>query len=225
MDLAKHSIAIFHCADDYSEPQQVEDLSKGLVFSFHLIVDTVKMLGPPLYIRFNAASPQGFIECHHDSIKITFALAALLGHHVYQTVILRRIKVAKREIFQFPFNFPHSQSMCQGCVDIKGFLRDSPLAILGQIFQRVHIVHAIRQLNQDDAEVFGHRQKHLAQILCLPLFTCLKINFTELCDPINQHGDLGTELGLYFGNQDIRIFNHIMQDRGAQSGQVHFHLS
>ena len=42
-------------------------------------------------------------------------------------------------------------------------------ALLGQVLQRAHVVQAVGELDQDDADVVDHGQEHLAEVLGLAL--------------------------------------------------------
>ena len=59
--------------------------------------------------------------------------------------------------------------MGDGRVDVPRFLRDADPPVFRQVMQRAHVVQAVGELDQDDADVVDHRQQHLAEALRLPL--------------------------------------------------------
>ena len=63
----------------------------------------------------------------------------------------------------------------------------------GMCSQRPHVVQAVGQLDQDDADVAGHRQQHLAEVLRLALLAGVPGDLTQLGHPLDQHLDLAAE--------------------------------
>ena len=61
------------------------------------------------------------------------------------------------------------------------------------MFQRPHVVQAVGQFDQDDADVIDHGQHHLAQVFCLLLFAGGEIDFADLGNALDDVGDLLAE--------------------------------
>ncbi len=64
--------------------------------------------------------------------------------------------------------------------------------------QGAHVVKAVGQLDQDDANVLRHRQQHLAKILGLSIFARLELDLIELGYSVDHVGD-----GLAEGRLDL----------------------
>ena len=67
------------------------------------------------------------------------------------------------------------------------------LAIGRQVFERAHVVQAVGQFDEDDANVVDHGQHHLAQVFCLLLFAGGEINFADLGYALDDMRDLLAE--------------------------------
>ena len=61
------------------------------------------------------------------------------------------------------------------------------------MLERPHVVDAVGELDQDDADVARHRQQHLAEVLRLPLLARRPGDLAELGDALDQELDLGAE--------------------------------
>ena len=86
-------------------------------------------------------------------------------------------------------------------------------------------MQAIRELDEDDANIFRHRQGHFLEVLGLPELNRVKLHVGQLADTIDQLRNLCTELGTNVFLVDACILDHIMQQRGHQALRVHTHAS
>ena len=85
-------------------------------------------------------------------------------------VVRVRLEVAKRQVLQLAADFSHPEPVRDGRIDFEGLLRDALLALALRYAERTHVVQAVRQLDDDDADVVDHRQQHLAEALGLAVF-------------------------------------------------------
>ena len=69
-------------------------------------------------------------------------------------------------------------------IDLDRLLRERRLPLGRQRTDGSHIVQSICQLDDDDSNVVGHREQHLAQTLRLPVFPVGQTDLAQLCDPI-----------------------------------------
>ena len=92
------------------------------------------------------------------------------------------------------------------------------------MFQRAHIVQAVGQLNQDDADIVDHREDHLAQVLGLLLFPAGEVNGTDLGDSLDDVCYLFAELFADIHDRDRSIFHRIVKQSGNDGHGVHFHF-
>ena len=57
--------------------------------------------------------------------------------------------------------------------------------------ERLHVVQAIRQFHEDDADVLDHREHHLAERFRLRFGAAAELDLVELADAINQRRNFG----------------------------------
>ena len=77
------------------------------------------------------------------------------------------LQVLEREVLQFAADFAHSEAVRDGRVDLDGLARDALAPLGAQIAERPHVVHAVGQLDHDDADILHHGEQHLAEALGL----------------------------------------------------------
>ena len=85
-------------------------------------------------------------------------------------------------------------------------------------------MQAVGQFDQDDPDVLGHGQEHLAEILRLLLLACPESQARELGYPVDQEGDFLAEFRLDLPDLHRRIFNHVMKKGRHDGSGVHADL-
>ena len=108
-------------------------------------------------------------------------------------------------------------------VDLEGLLGLLDLLLLGHRAERAHVVQAVGELDQDDPDVRGHRDHHLAVVLGLRLVAALERDPGELGDAVDQAGDLLAELLAHLVQGRGRVLDGVVQQRGAQRRRVQAH--
>ena len=109
-------------------------------------------------------------------------------------------------------------------VNLHRLARDLLLAFGGEMVERAHVVQAVGQLDQHDANVVRHRDDHLAEILGLLFLAALKRDLRDLGHAVHQLRDLGTEVRLHLGQRRVRILDHVVQQAGDDRRHVELEL-
>ena len=92
------------------------------------------------------------------------------------------------------------------------------------MLQRAHVVQAVGELDEDDADVVDHGQHHLAQVLGLRFFAGREIDLADLGDAFDDVGDLLAEFLADFNGGDRGIFDRVVEQAGGDRNRVHFHV-
>ena len=78
----------------------------------------------------------------------------------------------------------------------------------------MHVVQAVGELDQQDAQVLAHRQEELAQVLGRALVLGQRLDLRQLGDAVDQPGDLGAEVLLDFLDHGERILDRVVEQGG-----------
>src|SRR6056300_1128322 len=77
----------------------------------------------------------------------------------------------------------HTQAHRNGCVDLKGFERNTPHFFTLEHPEGSHIVQSIGELDQNHPKVFGHGQGHFLKVFGLLKFDTVELYVGSLLTP------------------------------------------
>ena len=100
----------------------------------------------------------------------------------------------EREVLELPLDRVDAEPMGERREDLERLLRLLVLLGLGHRLDRAHVVQPVGELDQDDPDVRGHRDDHLAVVLGLRLVVRLERDPGQLRDAVDEPGDLLAEL-------------------------------
>ena len=81
-------------------------------------------------------------------------------------------------------------------------------------------MQAVGELDQDDPDVLGHRQEHLADVLGLLLLVAVRAELGQLRDAIDELRDLGPEPLLDVGQAVLGVLGDVVEQRGLDRDRV-----
>ena len=220
----KHAITGIHLISNDTEGKYIGDVFERALLQLHLLVDAVQML-----LAANDPAGQAFaLETGHqrrfDLRHQLFAMAADAFHCGFDQRCPHRIQHAKAQLLELHADVVHAKTIGDGGVDIDGFLGDAAALLGTQHFQRAHVVQTVGQFDEDDANVFRHRQRHLLEVLGLHFGLGAEIQFVEFADAIDQVGHRLAELAGDGLTREAGVFNGVVQHGGHQALMVHVHF-
>ena len=109
---------------------------------------------------------------------------------------LVRVEVVEGEVLEVALDPRHAQAVGDRRVDLQRLARDAPARLGRQVLERLHVVQPVGELDQDDPDVLGRGQDHLAEGLGLRLVAAHVRVAADLGDAVDQLGDLLAELRL-----------------------------
>src|SRR5450759_3896191 len=186
VDNAENAVAVLHRVDLHADRGQVVDLREVLVLPCHLLPDRVDVLRPASDLGLDAHTLKLPGEDLAQVRDQSLAFVALAEDSLGDVVVGLGLEVSKGEILQLPLDLPDPQPVSQGGVDVERLARDlAPLQIRQRV-ERPHVVETVRELDEDDPKVLGHRDHHLADVLRLLLLVGPQRDAAELGDPFDQ---------------------------------------
>ena len=135
-----------------------------------------------------------------------------------------RFEVTERQFLELVLDLAHAEPVGDGGVDIARLLRNLDPALLRQVVECAHVVQAVGQLHQDDADVVDHREQHLAEVLRLALLARRKRDGADLRDAFDDVGHLGAEELLDALDGGQRVFDDVMEEPGHDRHGVELHV-
>ena len=127
------------------------------------------------------------------------------------------------EIFQFAADFAHAEAVGDGRVDFQRLARDALAALGAEIAERPHVVQAVGQLDDDDADIVHHREQHLAIAFRLAILGGEEIDLAQFGDAIDAARDFIAKVLLDVGAGDGGVFDDVVQQSGLDADDVHPH--
>ena len=83
--------------------------------------------------------------------------------------------------------------MRDGSVDVERLAGNFLLALGRQVLEGAHVVQAVGEFDEDDADVVDHGQHHLAEVFGLRFFAGGEVDLADLGDALDDVGDLLAE--------------------------------
>ena len=121
------------------------------------------------------------------------------------------VQNTKRQILKLFAHPLHTHAARERRIDIHGLARFLHLLFLPHRLDGAHVVQAVGQLDQNHAQVLGHRHEQFAEIFRLFGFAAGQLQVGQLGNAVDQHRDLVTE---FFGHHAIAglgVFDGVVQ--------------
>ena len=123
----------------------------------------------------------------------SLALGRPRRHHLLDLGVPLRVQHREREVLELPLHVGDAEPVRERRVDVERLLRDPQLLGLRQRRDRAHVVEAVGELDEQDADVLRHRDEHLAQRRRLLRLLGVELEPVELGDAVDDRGDVGSE--------------------------------
>ena len=104
-------------------------------------------------------------------------------------------QVFEGEVLQLAVGMVEADAVGELGVDFQRFAGDAAAAVGLFGIQRAHIVQAVGELDDDDADVFGHRHDELAEAFGLMLGLAVVFEFFQLGEAVHHIGNGLAEFG------------------------------
>ena len=208
----QHAIADVRAVDDDAKSVDIHHLVERDFLVLHLFVDAVQMLLTALHRADDRRFFQRILEGVGDLGDEFLLVAAGLFQLTLEHFVAVGVKRAKSQILELEFHGIETQALGDGRIDFQSLACGATSLDGRHRSQGTHVVHAIGELDHDDADVAHHGQEHFTKTLGLSLLAILELDLIQLADAVHQFGDHLSEYrcDLRFGGR--RIFDDIVQD-------------
>jgi hypothetical protein len=160
-----------------------------------------------------------------DFLQHFLAVTARFGNRFFQHLVTHRIEGRKPQLFQFHAQGIDTQAVGNRRVDVQCFPGNTAALVRAHDAQRAHVMQAIGQLHEDNADIAYHGKQHLAEILGLGFCLGFKFNLGQLADTVDQFCNLAAKFGSNLLLDHRCIFNYIMQNGGNNRFMIKAQIS
>ncbi len=225
MDDAERRVAVLHVLTDDTQRDEVVDLLELDSLPLELLIDAPQALDAPVnlnngHLRFLQLHRDGRLELSDES----FSRAALRVYSTAQRFIALRFEIAERQLLKLVLDLAHPETVGDRRVDVAGLLCDLDTALVRQMVERPHVMETIRELDEDNADVVDHGEKHLADVFRLPLLGRRKVYGADFRDTFDDVSDLVTEELPDALDRGERVLDDVMQKTRSDGNRVELHV-
>ena len=117
-----------------------------------------------------------------------------------------------------------TESVSNRRINFECFARFIELFKLGLGVDSSHIMKSVAKLDDNNANILRHRNKHFSDVFSLELFLRNVIDFSELCNSVNKHCYRFAEIALYVIYRKVGILDRIVKQSSCDRFRVHTEL-
>ncbi len=183
-------VAVPDLVDEDADGVDVVDLAELRGLALHLLPDAVDVLRAALEVGVDAGGLEPRLELVDRPLDEGLATLAAGVEQLRELAEALRLEGLERQVLQLPLDLPDPEPLGERGVDLEGLARDPELLLRRQAAQGPHVVEAVGELDEDDADVLGHRQEHLPDVLGLLLLVAQRAEPGQLGDAVDEQGDL-----------------------------------
>ncbi len=182
----------FGIGDD-ANGQEIVDLLETALLAHNFAVQRIQAFDARFELRGNAV----FNELGTDGalyfLEEFFVERSLVQNFLLQSHKRFRLEISERQVLQLTADDAHAQPMSNGRINVESFAGDALLLLRFQIFQRPHVVQTVGELDQHDANIIDHGQKHLADVFGLARLGSHHVQPANFGDAFHQPRNFNTE--------------------------------
>src|SRR5262249_31984187 len=151
--------------DDHAEGDDVVDVVERGIARLHLSPDRIEVLRAAGHVRGESLIGEARAQRLADVGDVLVALALLLLYSGRDVFELFGIDVLDREILELALERLDAEAVRERRVYVERLASDPLLRLFAHELERSHVVDAIAELDEKDADVLRHRDDHLAEVL------------------------------------------------------------
>ena len=155
MQIAKNLVTLRHVFHQHPKRHDVRQFTKGDILALHLLPDRIWPFFTPVNINLQALAHDNVFKLGDNAINNIVVFLAQELQPRKDRVTAFRIDMLKRQIFEFFLDVMHTDAFGKRGINFKRFCGDAhPFFGFVDVMQRAHIVQAVRQLDQQNPNVF-----------------------------------------------------------------------
>ena len=156
-----------------------------------------------------------------DLREVELSLGGAGRDHVVDLGVPLGMQRGEAQVFELLLQLPHAEAMRQRCVDVHRLVGGSLLLFRRDRGDGAHVVHPVGELDDQHADVLGHRDEHLAHRRRLLLGLRVEVDPFEFGDAVHEFGNGLTELLRHLLDRHARVLDRVVEQRRDHGVLVH----
>ena len=216
---AERRVAVAHRLDEHAHRDEVVDLLEVAAAHDHLLVDGVVVLRPAGHrgLDLGAAQVVGHLRAHPGEVLLTGRCA--LGDEPHDLVVDLGVEGGEGQVLQLPLDGVHAEPVGQRRVDLERLVGLALGRLARDVAPGAGVVQPVGELDDEDADVAGHRDDHLAHGLGLGRLAVGDL--VELGHPVDEPRDLVAEVAAQLRQLVVGVLDRVVQQRRRERGRRH----
>jgi hypothetical protein len=210
---AERAIAGVRRVGDHAQPVDVDDLVQRHALAQHLAVDAVEVLLARLDATRDALPHELRADLLGDLGEELLLVAAGALERALEHPVALRIERAEAEVLELELQAVEPEPLGDRRINVERFPGDRAPPRRRHAADGAHVVRAVGELDEDDAQVTHHREQHLAERFRLRFLAVLELDLVELGDAVDDLGHGVAELRRDLRLGDRRVLDDVVQDR------------
>ena len=221
VDDAEHVVAINDAVYDDAQCKNIVDLLEGLALQEHLLIDAVDGLYTAREIHTRNRRLDAVADNIHRVVDEFAALRADRLKVLFDLFICDRVEITEGNILHILLYVAHTEAVRDRCIHFETLECLISLLLRCDKLERCEIVHTVRKLDDDNADILAHCHEHLSKVLRLLLFTRGERDLTELCYTVCKVCNFFAEDLRHIVVCALGVLNDIMQQTGDNGRGIH----
>ena len=210
--------------EDNPDGIQVVHFLEGDLFLLHLVPHGIGRLHPLFDLELEAGFLQGLFDGLHKGGHFSPFIADVLVDAGLHLFIGFGLLVTQPDVLQLGLDPVQAQTVRQGDEDEHGFAQDLVPLVLRHMLDGTAVMQAVGQFDEDHANVIVQGEKDALEILGLQALLgnvravgllLIVQHVLDLGETVHEGGDLVAETFADVFHGIIRVFHHIVQQRGS----------
>ncbi len=183
VDQSQGPVAGVGAVDDDAKAVHVDHFVQRDFLVLHLAIDAVQMLLPTLDAADDVGLLQGCLEGLGDLADEFLLIAAGPLQFPFEHLVAVGVQRPEAQVLELELHRVQAEALGDGGVDFQGLAGRAAALHRRHDAQGAHVVHAVGELDHDDADVAHHGQQHLAEAFGLGLLAVLELDLSSLLTP------------------------------------------
>jgi hypothetical protein len=121
----QHGVAIGDGGDQHAHRSNIVELIERQLLALHFAPDAVDVLWPAGDLALDVCLRQFRAQQLDHFADVAFTSGALGGEPARDALVILRVEIAEAQVFQLPFELPHTKSIRERRVDLARFVRQA----------------------------------------------------------------------------------------------------